>query len=95
MFHKLVKYHTFDDAVSLIAGIFFAKMNISSAFRLLYACPEDFCLLGNKHSGLYYNEKFSMGCSLSCSLFEKSSTFLHWKLSRSSKMQSINQYIFR
>lgn len=61
--------------MSLIArigeGTLFAKMDISSAFRLLPVCPEDFCLLGFKHSGLYYIDKsLPMGCSLSCLLSE-------------------------
>lgn len=91
------KYHTFDDAVSLIAsigeGALLAKMDISSAFRLLPVCPEDFCLLGFKHSGLYYIEKsLTIGCSLSCSLFEKF-TFPHWELSQRSKLQSIVHYL--
>ena len=31
-----------------------------------------------------------MGCSLSCSLFEKFSIFLHWELSRRSELESIH-----
>jgi hypothetical protein len=93
-----VNYSTFDDAISLISnkgkGALLGKMDISSAFRLLPVCPEDFCLLGLKHSVLYYIDKcLPMGCSLSCSLFEKFSTFLHWELSRRSNLGSIIHYL--
>lgn len=93
-----VNYATFDDAISLIAkkgeGALLAKMDISNAFRLLPVCPQDFCLLGLKHADLYYIDKcLPMGCSLSCSLFEKFSTFLHWELSRRSELESIIHYL--
>ncbi|XP_062597918.1 uncharacterized protein LOC134259342 [Saccostrea cucullata] len=69
-------------------------MDISCAFRLLPVCPQDFCLLGFQHSGAYYIDKcLPMGCSLSCSLFEKFSTFLHWELAQRSKLKSIIHYL--
>ena len=75
-----VNYSTFDDAIALIVskgpGALLAKMDISSAFRLLPVSPQDFCLLGFRHSGAYYIDKcLPMGCSLSCALFEKFSKF--------------------
>lgn len=51
-------------------------------------------LSGFEHSGLYNIERFlPVGCSLSCSLFEKCSTFLYWELSQRSKVQSIFHYL--
>ena len=44
-----VKYASFDKALNVIQqkgqGALMAKMDISSAFRLLPIAPEDFCLL--------------------------------------------------
>jgi hypothetical protein len=93
-----VHYSTFDDAVALIGsmgqGALLGKMDISNAFRLLPVSPQDFCLLGLQHDGFYYIYKcLPMGCSLSCSLFEKFSTFLNWELSRRSKLHSIIHYL--
>jgi hypothetical protein len=49
-----------------------AKMDICQAFRLLIINPADFDLLGIMFGGKYYVDKcLPMGCSISCSLFEK------------------------
>lgn len=93
-----VSYSTFDQALSLIQemgeGALMAKMDISSAFRLLPVCPEDFCLLGFKFLNSYYVDKcLPMGCSISCSLFEMFSSFLHWELQQRSNSRGIIHYL--
>ena len=93
-----VNYSTFDDALKVISakgeGALMAKMDVSNAFRLLPICPQDFCLLGFKIADLYYIDKcLPMGCSISCSLFEKFSTFLHWEVQHRSNIESIVHYL--
>ena len=78
-----VAYASFDFAISLIqkagVGAFLAKTDVKSAFRLLPIHPDDFHLLGFKFEGqFYYDRCLPMGCSISCSLFEKFSTFLEF-----------------
>ena len=51
-------------------------MDIKSAFKLLKVYPGDFDLLGIKVLDKYYIDKcMPIGCSTSCSGFEKISTF--------------------
>lgn len=69
------------------------KMDISNAFRLLPIRPEDFSLLGFKFLDKYYVDKcLPMGCAISCALFEKFSTFLHWSVEQHSNLNSIVHY---
>ena len=93
-----VHYSTFDEAIHLIQnlgqGALLAKLDISNAFRLLPVRPEDFNLLGFALEGKFYIDKcLPMGCSISCSLFEKFSTFLHWSLASRAKLPYIIHYL--
>ena len=93
-----VHYSTFDEAIHLIQnlgqGALLAKLDISNAFRLLPVRPEDFNLLGFTLEGKFYIDKcLPMGCSISCSLFEKFSTFLHWSLASRAKLPYIIHYL--
>ena len=64
---------------SLEKGAELGKIDIKQAFRLLIVNPTDFDLLGILFEGKYWVDKnLPMGCSISCSLFEKFATFLHW-----------------
>lgn len=78
-----VKYSSFDKIVEMVAnlgkGAEIAKIDIRKAFRLLPINPADFDLLGITFDGKFYIDKnLPFGCSISCSLFEKVATFLHW-----------------
>lgn len=78
-----VKYTSFDKVVNMISELAesarIAKSDVSQAFRLLIVNPADFDLLGIKINDEYYIDKcLPMGCSISCSLFEKFATFLQW-----------------
>lgn len=78
-----VQYSSIDDAVHMIQelgrGALLGKTDIKSAFRLLPVYPGDFDLLGFKMDGKFYFDKcLPMGASISCSLFEKISSALHW-----------------
>jgi hypothetical protein len=69
-----------------IAGIkkfksraFLAKTDISMAYRNLPLRPEDYHLVGFFWNNLYYFDKcLPMGCSVSCQIFERFSSGLHW-----------------
>ena len=53
------------------------KIYLKSAIRLFIVPPSDFDLLGINFEGQFYIDKcLPMGCCLSCSLFEKCSSFL-------------------
>ena len=78
-----VQYATFDYAVQLVQGVgqgaMLAESDIKSAFRLLPVHPDDFHLLGFTFmGGFYFDRCLPMGCSISCSLFEKFSSFLEF-----------------
>ncbi|KAK6170386.1 hypothetical protein SNE40_018795 [Patella caerulea] len=69
-------------------------MDIKSAFRLLPIYPGDFDLLGFQFDNKYYIDKcLPMGCSISCSLFEKFSTFLHWVVEFKSGLDCLEHYL--
>jgi hypothetical protein len=60
-------------------GCFIAKTDIKNAFRLLQIQPKDYPLLGIMWKGVYYYDRcMPMGCSSSCSTFEKFSTAVQW-----------------
>ena len=93
-----VKYSTFDDILDKIYDLgpraLLGKIDIKSAFRLLIVHPADFDLLGIKFEGEFYIDKcLPMGCSLSCNLFEKCSTFLQWAVEFKSGLHSIDHYL--
>ena len=71
-----------------------AKMDIKAAFRLLPVYPGDFNLLGFKIDSVYFIDKcMPMGCSISCSTFEKFSTFLHWLTTKESNSENLDHYL--
>ena len=93
-----VSYMHFDKALECVAkcgeGALMAKCDIKSAFRLLPVHRSDIELLGMLINGSYYVDLvLPMGCSISCSLFEKFSTFLHWRLQNLTKITTICHYI--
>lgn len=78
-----IQYASFDNAIALLnslgPGALMGKMDIKSAFRLLPIHPSDFELLGFCIGKQYFYDKcLPMGCSISCSLFEKFATSLEW-----------------
>ncbi|KAK3098108.1 hypothetical protein FSP39_016192 [Pinctada imbricata] len=88
-----VHYASIDDAVDLIRKLgqkaLLAKSDIKSAFRLLPVWPGDFELLGFSFKEQFYFDKcLPFGSSISCSLFEKFSTFIHWAVDRSMSLPS-------
>ena len=71
-----------------------AKMVIKSAFRLLPVYPGDFNLLGFKIDSDYFIDKcMPMGYSISCSTFDKFSTFLHWLRTKESNSEILDHYL--
>ena len=80
-----VRYTSFDEAVRMVrqcgVGAEMAKCDVQAVFRLLPVNPLDFDLLGLYFQGAYYVDRaLPMGCSISCSAFERFSTFVEWKL---------------
>lgn len=93
-----VQYSSFDNAVSIVKKLGYnaiiAKMDIKSAFRLLPCYPGDFNLLGFKIGSEFYIDKcMPMGCSISCSIFEKFSTFLHWLTQHEAGSSDLDHYL--
>ena len=85
-----VLYSSFDNVVSMMQKLgknaLLAKMDIKSTFRLLKVYPGDFDLLVIKILENYYIDKcMPMGCSISCSSFEKK--FYFFALGRSISIQ--------
>ena len=93
-----VRYAPFDEAVRIVCrngkGAWLAKSDIKSAFRLLPVAPVDYELLGFTFQNKFYFDKcLPMGCSISCALFEKFSTFLEFCICNLSKSSSITHYL--
>lgn len=93
-----VNYSTLDEAAVMIAklgpGALLAKSDIKSAFRLLPISPADFDLLGFKFQGHFYFDKMvPFGSSISCALWEKFATFLHWLIQRHTGNEFILHYL--
>ena len=93
-----VNFASFDVAVALAmsagTGAWLAKADIKSAFRLLPICPSDYELLGFTFQGqFYYDRCLPMGCSISCSLFEKFSSFLEYQVKQFSQSQFVTHYL--
>lgn len=93
-----VHYSSIDEAADMIMRLgtacLCAKCDIKSAFRLMPVHPGDFSLLGYHFQDKFYVDKcLPMGCSISCSLFEKFSTFLEWSLRNRSGMNSVVHYL--
>ncbi|XP_061488169.1 uncharacterized protein LOC133387438 [Rhineura floridana] len=93
-----VRYTSFDCAVRMVRdcgiGALMGKCDIKSAFRLLPVHPGDFELLGFAFMGKYYVDRaLPMGCSISCSVFERFSSFLEWAVRRRGGRQSVVHYL--
>lgn len=93
-----VLYTSFDKALVWVRrcgrGALLAKTDIESAFRLLPVHPDSFYLLGCMWEGQFFVDKcLPMGCSISCALFEKFSTFLEWVVRSESGIPSILHYL--
>ncbi len=78
-----VQYKSFDHAVQLVVsqgrGAYMARTDLKSAFRGVPVNPDDWPLLGIQFQGQYYVDIcLPFGCSISCAIFEKFSTFLDW-----------------
>lgn len=93
-----VSFTTFDQAMDMVQSLgkdaLLGKKDIKSAFRLLSVYPGEFDLLGvNMNGGYYIDNCLPFGCSISCSTFEKFSSFLEWLLKQKSGLQSIVHYL--
>lgn len=93
-----VNYSSFDHAVDMISslgqGALLGKMDIKSAFRLLKLNPSEFQLLGFRLLDKFYVDKvLSLGCAISCQLFESFSTVLEWIVRSKSKRDSVDHYL--
>ena len=93
-----VSYTSFDRAVELVLSLGecarMGKADIQSAFRLLPVRPEDFELLGMCVAGKYYYDRcLPMGCSISCALFERFSSFLEYCCRKSANTDGILHYL--
>ena len=67
---------------------------MKSAFRLLPFYPGCFDLLGFKLEGNFYIDKMMpMGCSESCSYFERFSTFIEWVVRNEAISDTIDHYL--
>lgn len=75
-------------------GCNLAKADIKSAFRLLPLNRQEFELVGFKFEGKYYFDKcLPFGCSISCSIFEKFSTFLEFCVKNKAQLRWIIHYL--
>ena len=93
-----VKYSSLDNVITMISNLgpnaWVGKIDLKSAFRLLIVSPSDFDLLGINIEGKFYIDKcLPMGCSLSCSLFEKCSSFLQWAVSQKMRLSTVDHYL--
>lgn len=78
---------------SLGKGTELARVYIRQAFGLVIVNPADFDL-GIQFDNKYYIDKcLPMGCAISCSLFEKFSTFLHWVVKSKSGLDTLDHYL--
>ena len=93
-----VRYTSIDDAVLMVQKLgkhaLLAKADVKSAFRLLRIWPGDFDQLGFLFEGKFYFDKcLPMGASISCALFEKFSSALHWYVASCSSNKNILHYL--
>ena len=93
-----VRYASFDKAVGMIMELgtsaWLAKADIKSAFRLLPVSPLDYELLGFSFNGMFYFDKcLPMGCSISCALFEKFSSFLEYRIRLTASTPFLTHYL--
>ena len=81
--HCTVRYTSFDRVVEMVSKLGkraeIGVIDMKNACRLLRVFPGDFDLLGLKIDDKYYIDKcLPIECSISCNIFERFSTFLHW-----------------
>ena len=93
-----VIYTNFDEVIRMVReegpGSHLFKIDIKSAFRLIPIHPDDFSLLGMEFQGQYYIDKcLPFGLSVSCSIFEKFSTFLEWIIRRNTNSNQMIHYL--
>lgn len=93
-----VAYTSFDAVTNMVrrlgTGTHLIKVDIKAAFRLLPLHPDDFSLMGMKHKDTYFVDKaLPFGCSISCALFEKFSTFLEWCAKSASGSTNLIHYL--
>lgn len=93
-----VQYSSIDKAAALInrykSQARLSQCDVKSAFRLIPIAPSDFDLLGMKFGGYYYYDKMlPFGASISCALWEKFATSLHWIVEMKSGNDSILHYL--
>ena len=75
-------------------GAWLAKADIKSVFRLLPISPCDYEVLSFTFQGrFYYDRCLPMGCSISCSLFEKFSSFLEYQVKQFSQSHFMTHYL--
>lgn len=93
-----VHYASFDQVIEMVSslgkGALLGVHDIKSAFRLLPVHRSDFDLLGICFDDKFYVDKcLPFGCSVSCSLFEKFSSFIEWSVIEKSGKKSISHYL--
>lgn len=93
-----VQYSSVDEAAALISKhkklARLSQCDVKSAFRILPISPADFDLLGIKFQEQYYFDKMlPMGASISCALWEKFATVLHWITQQESGNENILHYL--
>ena len=93
-----VQYTHFDEAVHMLQELGknckLFKFDLKNAFRLLPVRLADVELLGFQFDGKYYVDKcLPFGCSISCSLFEKFSTFLEFCVKQRMRSGSLLHYL--
>lgn len=93
-----VQYTSFDAVTAMVRkigqGAHLVKVDVRSAFRLLPIHPDDFCLMGMQVDDDFFVDKaLPFGCSISCALFEKFSTFLEWCARKASDSEAIIHYL--
>ena len=93
-----VNYSSLDSILEMIyncgKSAELANIDIKPAFKPLIVNPADFDLLGIKFDNMYYIDKcLPMGCSVSCNLFEKVSSFVQWVVETRCGLHSIDHYL--
>lgn len=91
-------YSTIDDATAMIARLgsraYLAKSDIKSAFRLIPVSSTDFDLLGFFFNNAYYYDKMlPFGCKISCAIWDRFASFLHWLTQVHAQNLSILHYL--
>lgn len=101
-----VSYSSIDQAANMIfrlgPGALLSKSDVKSAFRLLPISPSDFDLLGFKVviksangplTYYFYDKMLPFGSSISCAVWEKFASFLHWAVVTESHNSDIQHYL--